>query len=81
MSWASAWVSMMQGHKVRRSCWHKGSYWKIAGSKVMLYTESGLGINIREVDNMAKFPGVLCCDDWEVVREEVPEEVPEDVSE
>ena len=69
MSWASAWVSMMQGHKVRRRCWGKAAYWKIAGNEVMMHSSDGTNLNFREVSDMAKFLGVTCCDDWEVVED------------
>ena len=77
MNWASAWVSMLQGFKVRRRCWGKTAYWKIAGGEVLMHGSNGEDLNFREVSNMANFLGVLCCDDWEVVRDEVPEDVPD----
>lgn len=77
MNWTTAWLNMMLGHKVRRTCWRKGSYWKIAGGEVIMHTADGADLNFRNTTNMAKFLGVTCCDDWETVCEDVPEDAPD----
>lgn len=69
MNWTSAWVSMKQGHKVKRHHWKK-AYWRICGKELMIHTEQESDINFREVNNVGMMLNVMCCDDWEVVEEE-----------
>lgn len=77
MKWASAFISMSLGYKVRQRCWEKGAYWKMEGDEVLIHGSNGEDLNFREVTNMAKFLGVFCRNDWEVVQDEVPGDVPE----
>ena len=34
-----------------------------------MHASDGTDLNFREVSNIAKFLGVLCCDDWEVAAD------------
>ena len=74
MNWTTAWLSMMQGHKVKRHNWKK-AYWRINGKELIIHTEQGSDINFREVNDLGMMLNVTCCDDWETVVED------EDVSE
>lgn len=68
MNWTTAWLTMKQGHKVKRHHW-KNAYWRIGARELMIHTEQGSDINFREVSDMGMFISLMCCDDWEVVEE------------
>lgn len=68
MNWTTAWLTMKQGHKVKRHHW-KNAYWRIGAGELMIHTEQGSDINFREVSDMGMFISLMCCDDWEVVEE------------
>lgn len=68
MNWTTAWLTMKQGYKVKRPHW-KDAYWRIAGTELIIHTESGNEINFREVKDIGLMLNLTCCDDWEQVAE------------
>lgn len=70
MNWTTAWISMRQGHKVRRKCWKPAAYLEVVDDKeVYIHTPGGQVRNFRDVANMAIYLGITCCDDWEILEE------------
>jgi hypothetical protein len=65
MSFATALLSMMRGHKVRRHHWL--GYWKLEGDQVMMHCYDGSVINLKDSTNMLYTLQNIACDDWEVI--------------
>lgn len=63
MNWTTAWLTMKQGHKVKRRGW-KDAYWHISGTELLIHKEDG-----EEVKDIGMMLNVTCCDDWEQVME------------
>lgn len=67
MNFASAFISMQRGHKVRRKHWE--GYWVIENGEIIMYCRDGRVINIRESDDMLYTVSNMACDDWEIVQD------------
>lgn len=68
MNWTTAWLTMKQGHKVKRRVW-KDAYWHISGTELLIHTENGEEVNFRKVKDIGMMLNVTCCDDLEQVME------------
>lgn len=68
MNWTTAWLTMKQGHKVKRRGW-KDAYWHISGTELLIHKENGEEVNFRKVKDIGMMLNVTCCDDWEQVME------------
>ena len=51
MNWTTAWLTMKQGHKVKRRGW-KNAYWHISGTELLIHKEDGEEANFRKVKDM-----------------------------
>ena len=68
MNWTTAWLTMKQGHKVKRRGW-KDAYWHISGTELLIHMKNGEEVNFRKVTDIGMMLSVTCCDDWEQVME------------
>ena len=64
MNFASAFISLQRGHKVRRKHWT--GYWYMEGNEVIMHTYDGKDINIRESEDIMYTLSNIACDDWEI---------------
>ena len=55
MNFASAFISLQRGHKIKRSHW--GGYWKLEDGKV---------INLLDTEDVMYTLSNCACDDWEI---------------
>lgn len=69
MNFASAFINLQRGHKIKRSNW--GGYWKLEDGKVMMHTWNGKVINILETNDVMYTLSNCACDDWEIADNEV----------
>lgn len=64
MNFASAFISLQRGHKIRRKHWT--GYWVVEDRKVFMYTYDGRKLNVRESEDMMYTMSNMACDDWEI---------------
>ena len=64
MNFASAYISMTRGHRIRRKHW--SGYWEMKDNEVMLHCKDGEVINLRDTDDMSYTLSNIACDDWEI---------------
>lgn len=64
MSFASAWISMQLGHRIRRKHW--SGYWELENGEVMIHCYDDRVLNLRESENMMYTLSACACDDWEI---------------
>lgn len=64
MNFASAFISLQRGHKIKRSHW--GGYWKLEDGKVMMHTWDGKVINLLDTKDVMYTLSNCACDDWEI---------------
>jgi hypothetical protein len=64
MNFASAFISMQRGHKVKRKHWQ--GYWKIENGEILMHCRDGKVFNIRESDDILYTISNIACDDWEI---------------
>lgn len=67
MNFASAFISMQRGHKVKRKHWD--GYWVIENGEIIMHTRKGQIINIRDSEDMLYTVSNMTCDDWEIVQD------------
>lgn len=67
MNFASAFISMQRGHKVKRKHWD--GYWAIENGEIIMHTRKGQIINIRDSEDMLYTVSNMACDDWEIVQD------------
>ena len=48
MNWTTAWLTMKQGHKVKRRGW-KNAYWHISGTELLIHKENGEDVRDKKV--------------------------------
>ena len=68
MTWTTAWISMKQGHKVRRQHWAENSFMEIVGTEVIIHAPDGTSRNLQEVQDLAMYLCITCCDDWAIAE-------------
>lgn len=64
MNFASAFISLQRGHKIRRKHWT--GYWVLEAGEVFMYTYDNKKLNIRESENIMYTIGNMACNDWEI---------------
>ena len=64
MDFASAYISMKRGHKVKRKHWE--GYWIMENGEVIMHCRDGRVINVRDSDDMDYTISNMACDDWEI---------------
>ena len=64
MNFASAFISLQRGHKIRRKHW-KG-YWILENNEIMMHCYDGRILNIRESEDILYTLENIACDDWEI---------------
>lgn len=64
MNFASAFISLQRGHKIRRKHWT--GYWVMEDGEVFMYTYDGRKLNVRESEDMMYTMSNMACDDWEI---------------
>lgn len=64
MNFATAYISMQRGHKVKRKHW-KG-YWIVEDGEIVMHCRDGRVINIRESEDMMYTISNMACNDWEI---------------
>lgn len=64
MNFASAFISLQRGHKIKRKHWT--GYWQLENNEIIMYTYDGRKINIRESKDMLYTISNMACDDWEI---------------
>lgn len=64
MNFASAYISMIRGHRIRRKHW--SGYWEMKDNEVMFHCKDGKAINLRDTDDMSYTLSNIACDDWEI---------------
>ena len=64
MNFASAFISLQRGHKIRRKHWT--GYWVMESGEIFMYTYDNKKLNIRESADMMYTISNMACDDWEV---------------
>lgn len=64
MNFASAFISLQRGHKIRRKHW-KG-YWVLEDGEVFMNTYNNRKLNIRESEDIMYTVSNMACDDWEI---------------
>ena len=64
MNFASAFISLQRGHKIRRKHW-KG-YWILENNEIMMHCYDGRVINIKDTDDILYTISNMACNDWEI---------------
>lgn len=64
MDFASAFISLQRGHKIRRKHWT--GYWVVEDGEVIMHTRDGRKISIRESEDMMYTISNMACNDWEI---------------
>lgn len=65
MDFASAFISLQRGHKIKRNHW--GGYWEIEGGEIMMHCRDGKVINIRESNDILYTVSNMACNDWKII--------------
>lgn len=65
MNFASAFISLQRGHKIKRKHWT--GYWLLEDGEIFMYTYDGRKTNVRESKDMIYTISNMACDDWEIV--------------
>ena len=64
MNFASAFISMQRGHKIKRKHWQ--GYWIIENGEILMYCRDCKVINIRESTDILYTVSNMACNDWEI---------------
>lgn len=65
MNFASAFISLQRGHKIRRHHWT--GYWYLDDKKeIIMRTYDNRHINIRDSEDILYTVSNMACDDWEI---------------
>ena len=64
MNFASAFISLQRGHKIRRHHW--SGFWKLEDDMVMMYTYTGDVIRLVDTKDVMYTLSNCACDDWEL---------------
>ena len=64
MNFASAFISLQRGHKIRRKHW--SGYWILEDNEIFMYTYDGRKINLRDSEDILYTVSNMACDDWEI---------------
>ena len=64
MNFASAFISLQRGHKIKRKHWTR--YWSLENNEIIMHTYDGKTINIRESNDILYTVSNMACDDWEI---------------
>lgn len=64
MNFASAFISLQRGHKIRRHHWT--GFWKLEGDMVMMYTYDKRVIRLVDTEDVMYTLSNCACDDWEI---------------
>lgn len=67
MNFASAFISLQMGEKIRRSHWY--NYWKLKDNKVMIHKWNGEIINSLDTKDLLYILSNCACDDWEIRKD------------
>lgn len=64
MNFASAFISLQRGHKVKRHHW--SGFWKLEDGMVMMHTYDGRVIRLVDTEDVMYTLSNCACDDWEI---------------
>lgn len=64
MNFASAFISLQRGHKIKRHHW--GGFWKLEDGMVMMHTYDGRVIRLVDTGDVMYALLNCACDDWEI---------------
>ena len=62
MNFASAFISLQRGHKIKRKHWT--GYWALENGEIIMHTYDHRTINIRESDDILYTVSNMACNDW-----------------
>lgn len=64
MDFASAYISMSRGHRIKRNHW--SGYWALENNEVIMHTYDGKEINIKDSQDIMYTLSNCACNDWEI---------------
>lgn len=64
MNFASAFISLQRGHKIKRKHWT--GYWVLEDNEIIMHTYNDKTINIRNSGDILYTVSNMACDDWEI---------------
>lgn len=64
MNFASAFISLQRGHKIKRKHWT--GYWVLEGNEIIMHTYNDKTINICDSDDILYTVSNMACDNWKI---------------
>ena len=64
MNFASAFISLQRGHKIKRKHWT--GFWKLENDEIIMHTYDGKTINLRNSEDIMYTVSNMACNDWEI---------------
>ena len=69
MNFASAFISLQRGHKIRRHHW-KGYWYLENNTEIVMHTWDDRDINLRCSNDILYTVSNMACDDWEIADDD-----------
>lgn len=67
MNFASAFISLQRGHKIKRHHWT--GFWKLEDGMIMMHTYDNKIIRLVDTEDVMYTISNCACDDWEIADE------------